>query len=255
MMKIVFMALLTFSVAQAKITTKAVEYKEGDAVLEGLVAYDDQSKSPRPGIVVIHNWKGISDETKNRIKMLAGLGYTAFAADIYGKGIRPKDPTEAREQATKYKSDIPLLRKRAQAALEALKKQPGVNRNKMAAMGYCFGGSAALELARSGAPLNGVVSFHGGLGADSPADAKNIKGKVLALHGADDPNIPATEVQAFEKEMRDAGVDWQLVAYGNSVHCFTERSAGHDNSKGCAYNEAADKRSWLAMQNFFKEVF
>jgi dienelactone hydrolase len=134
-------------------------------------------------------------------------------------------------------------------------KQPGVDKKRVAAIGYCFGGTTVLELARSGADVAGVVSFHGGLGTPTPEDAKNIKARVLACHGADDPNVPPPEVAGFEKEMRDAKVDWQLIAYGNAVHSFTDKSAGNDNSKGAAYNEKADHRSWQAMKDFFAEIF
>jgi dienelactone hydrolase len=138
--------------------------------------------------------------------------------------------------------------------LDELKKQPQVNAQKLGAIGYCFGGTTVLELARSGADVDAFVSFHGGLSTPTPADAKRIKGKVLALHGADDPNVPPAEVAAFEEEMRKGGVDWQLVAYGGAVHSFTDWNAGNDNSKGAAYNEKADKRSWQAMKDFFAEA-
>jgi len=141
------------------------------------------------------------------------------------------------------------------AAFEQLKKSQFVDAQKTAAIGYCFGGTTVLELARSGADIDGVVSFHGALATPAPDDAKSIKGKVLALHGADDPFVPPAEVQAFEEEMRKGKVDWQLVAYGNSVHSFTDWNAGNDNSKGAAYNEKADKRSWEDMKDFFSELF
>jgi dienelactone hydrolase len=179
----------------------------------------------------------------------------AFACDIYGKGIRPTAMPDAVAQAGKYKGDRALLRKRVNAGLETLLKQEGVDKKRVAAIGYCFGGTSVLELARSGADVSGVVSFHGGLSSPTPEDAKNIKAKVLALHGADDPNVPPAEVAAFEKEMRDAKVDWQLVAYGGAVHSFTDKSAGNDNSKGAAYNEKADRRSWEAMKDLFAEIF
>jgi dienelactone hydrolase len=148
-----------------------------------------------------------------------------------------------------------LLRARAQAGLAELRKQKLVDPQRIAAIGYCFGGTTVLELARDGADLKGVISFHGGLSTPTPQDARDIKGKVLALHGADDPYVKADEVAAFQDEMRKAHVDWQFVGYGNAVHSFTNKAAGNDNNKGAAYNEKADKRSWEAMKVFFAEIF
>ncbi len=252
---LILAALLSAIGVRAEIKSEAVEYKEGDTTLEGWHAYDDSVQGKRPGVLIVHQWKGLSDYEKKRAEMLAKLGYNVFAVDIYGKGIRPKSPQEAGAQAGKFKGDRPLLRKRVQAGLDVLSKNELTDGKNIAAIGYCFGGTTALELARSGADLSGVVSFHGGLSTPTPEDAKNIKAKVLALHGADDPNVPAKEVEAFEKEMRDAKVDWQLVAYGGAVHSFTDWNAGNDNSKGAAYNEKADKRSWEAMKEFFAEIF
>lgn len=241
--------------AFAAIKTETVEYKEGDTALEGVLIYDDSIVNKRPGILIAHQWKGLTDYEKKRGEMLAQLGYVAFAADIYGKGTRPKDVPEAQQFSGKYKNDRDLLRRRVKAGFDQLKKSRFVDAEKTAAIGYCFGGTTVLELARSGADVDGVVSFHGALGTPTPDDAKNIKGKVLALHGADDPFVPPAEEQAFEEEMRKANVDWQLVAYGNSVHSFTDWNAGNDNSKGAAYNEKADKRSWEEMKDFFNELF
>jgi len=187
--------------------------------------------------------------------MLAQLGYVAFCADIYGKGVRPKDPQEAGPLAGKYKSDRQLLRARVNAGLEALRQQPLVDPKRIAAIGYCFGGTTVLELARSGADIAGVVSFHGGLDSPTPADGKNIKCKILVCHGADDPFEKPADLAAFQSELRDAKVDWQLIEYGGAVHAFTQPMAGNDNSKGAAYNEKADKRSWEAMKQFFAEIF
>jgi dienelactone hydrolase len=239
---------------QATIKFEKVEYKQGDTTCEGLFVYDDVIKGPRPAILIAHQWKGLSDYEKKRAEMLAQMGYAAFCADIYGQGVRPDNPKDAGAMAGKYKGDRPLLRARITAALETMRKQPQVNTSRVAAIGYCFGGTTVLELARTGANVAGVVSFHGGLGTPTPEDAKNVKCKVLALHGADDPNVPPAEVQAFEKEMRDAKVDWQLVAYGGAVHSFTDWNAGNDNSKGAAYNKKADERSWRAMEDFFREI-
>jgi dienelactone hydrolase len=255
-MKTIFSLLLFTALgASAAIRTETVEYKEGDTVLEGYVAYDDSILNRRPGVLIVHQWKGFGEYEKKRAEMLAKLGYVAFAADIYGKGVRPKDTQEAAALAGKYKKDVALLRKRVNAGLEQLRKTRSVDGQNVAAIGYCFGGTTVLELARSGADVDGVVSFHGGLGTPNPDDAKNIKARVLALHGADDPFVPDAEVKSFAEEMRNARADWQLVAYGNSVHSFTHWDAGTDNSKGAAYNEKADKRSWAAMRAFFDELF
>jgi len=241
--------------AQAKIVTQTVEYQQGDTTLEGYLAFDDSITGKRPGVLVVHQWMGLTDYEKHRAEQLAQLGYVAFCADIYGKGVRPKDTGEAGPLAGKYKGDRALLRARVNAALDVLEKNQFVDSKRVAAIGYCFGGTTVIELALSGADLNGVVSFHGGLDAPSPVDAKNIKCKVLALAGADDPFQKPEDLDAFEKEMRDAKVDWQITFYGGAVHAFTQPMAGNDNSKGAAYNEKADKRSWPAMQNFFTEIF
>ncbi len=233
---------------------KPVEYKDGDTVLEGLVSFPKGKKQKGAAVLVVPEWNGISGQTKKRLDQLADLGYIAFAADIYGKGVRPATPEESGKTASIYKNDRALFKKRMNLALETLKKQKGVDSKRIVAIGYCFGGTGVLELARSGSDVRGVVSFHGGLGTPNAGEAKNIKTKVLALHGADDPYVSETEVAAFEKEMRDGSVDWQLVKYSGAVHSFTNSDAGTDNSKGAAYNASADRRSWTAMKDFFAEV-
>lgn len=239
--------------APAAVKTEVVEYLDGEQVLEGFLAWDDGVKEKRPGVVVVHEWMGLGDHAKESAKKLAALGYVALAADIYGKGIRAKDYQEAGKLAGKYKGDLPLLRSRARAAFDTLAKSPKVDASRVFAIGYCFGGTTVLELARSGAPVEGVVSFHGNLGTKDPADAKNVKGRVLVLHGAADPYVPPAEVAAFQKEMDDAKVDWQMVYYSGAVHSFTNPGAGSDPSKGAAYDAKADRRSWEAMKSFFAE--
>ncbi len=240
--------------APAAVKTETVEYKDGDQVCEGYLAYDDAVTGKRPGVVVVHDWMGLNDYARRRAREVAALGYVAFAADIYGKGVRAKDAAEAGKLAGKFKGDIPLLRSRARAALDTLAKNPRVDTKKLFAMGYCFGGTTVLELARSGAPLIGTVTFHGGLATKTPADAKNIKGRVLALHGAADPYVKPEEVAAFEKEMTEAGVDWVLVKYAYAVHAFTVPEAGNDPSKGAAYNAKADVRSWEELKTFLADT-
>jgi dienelactone hydrolase len=241
--------------ALAEVRTQTVEYKQGDVILEGCLAYDDASREKRPGVLVIHEWWGINDYVKGRVQQLAQMGYVAFAADMYGKGVRAANPADAGRLAGTYLKDRKLLRARVSAGLDLLKKHQFTDVQRISAIGYCFGGTTVLELARSGADIAGVVSFHGGLDTPDPNDAKNIKAKVLVLHGADDPYVPASQVLAFVDEMRKAGVDWQLVMYGGAVHSFTNPESGNDPSKGAAYNEKADRRSWQAMKDFFGEIF
>ncbi len=243
------------SVAGAAIKNETVSYKHGGAMLEGYVAYDDASTQKRPVVLVVHEWMGLDANAKMHADNLAKLGYLAFAADIYGKGQNPKNTDEAGKISGFYKSDRHLLRGRVTAALKVAKNHRLANAGKVGAIGFCFGGTTVLELARSGANIDGVVSFHGGLSSPKPEDAKNIKSKVLVLHGADDPYVPDSEVAAFEEEMRRAKVDWQLFSYGGAVHGFTNPNGGKDPSKGYAYNEKAAKRSWEAMQTFFNELF
>ncbi len=249
-------APLAAPVAHA-VKTETIAYKEGDAALEGYLAYpaDAAPGAKLPGIVVFHDWMGLGPGPKRRAEQLAELGYVAFAADVYGKGVRPESPADAGKLAGKFKDDRPLMRARGQAALASLLASGRVDAAKTAAMGYCFGGTAALELARSGVAVAGIVSFHGGLATPHPEDAKNIKGRVLVLHGADDPHVKADEVLAFEEEMRQAHVDWQLKAYGGAVHAFAVKEAGNDRSKGAAYDPKADARSWVDLQAFLGELF
>jgi dienelactone hydrolase len=257
MKRIIGSALLAFAAVagRAEIHTENVEYKQGDVVLQGYLAYDDSTREKRPGVLIVHQWKGLTDYEKKRAEMLARLGYVAFAADIYGKGIRPADPKDAGKEAGKYKSDRALLRTRAQAGLDTLRKNSLTDPKRIAAIGYCFGGTTVIELARSGADIAGVISFHGGLDSPKPEDGKNIKCKVLALQGADDPFVPAKDIAAFEEELREARVDWQLVKYGGAVHSFTESGLKPGMMKGAEYNEKADRRSWEDMKQFFGEIF
>lgn len=248
------LASLCANMLQAAVKTQAVEYQQGGVTLEGALVYDDALTGPRPGVLVVHQWKGLSDYETKRAAMLASLGYVAFCADIYGKGIRPATPAAAGAEAGKYKGNRALLRQRVNAGLQTLRAQKQVDPKHIAAIGYCFGGTTVIELARSGADLAGVVSFHGGLDSPTPADGKNIKCKVLACHGADDPFVPAKDLEAFEDEMREAGVDWRLIKYGGAVHSFTDWGAD-GSMKGAQYNEKADKHSWEDMKGFLAESF
>ena len=240
----VFLAAFTTS-AFAKIKTATVIYKDGSAELEGFVAYDDSAKGPRPGVLVIHDWTGLQDYAKTRATQLAELGYVAFAADIYGKGVRPNEPKDCAVQAGTYKNDLPLLRRRVLLGLDQLKTQPGVDATKLAAIGYCFGGTSVLELARSGADVRGVVSFHGGLSTSQPAKPGAIKARILVCHGGADSHVN-TEVPAFKAEMDAAKAKMEFITYEGAQHGFTK--------PGPAYQEKADKESWAAMKKFFAEV-
>lgn len=241
--------------AQGALKTQTMEYKQGDTVLKGYLAYDDAATEKRPGVLVVPEWWGLNDFPRGRAEELAKLGYVAFAADIYGNGKTTSDPREAGQLAGALKKDRALLRARVNAGLEALRRQPPVDPARLAAIGFCFGGTAVLELARSGADVAGVVCFHGNLDTPNPDDARKIKAKVLALLGGDDPNVPMTEVAAFANEMRQANVDWQVTLYGGAVHSFTNPAAGLDPKRGAAYNEDADVRSGLALRAFLAERF
>jgi len=255
-MKISLISALLSLPLGAAVVEKTVTYEQGGVKLEGFHAYDDASDGKRPGILVIHQWTGLSENEKMRSRMLAGLGYNVFAADVYGAGVRPQPPASG-EEAGKYKADRRLFRDRLLAGLEVLKADERTNPSRLAVIGYCFGGTGALELAREGIPLAGVVSFHGGLAADEGLEIQpgKIPARILVLHGAIDPYVPAAEVEAFGKEMTAAGADWRLVMYGGAVHSFTQKSAGDDLTKGSAYNAQADERSWEDMKSFFAEIF
>ncbi len=251
---LVAVCALVPAISDAAIVKKDFEYNLAGKKYEGYIAYDDALKGQRPGVLVAHNWMGVTDETKSKVDQLAELGYVAFAVDIYGKNSRPKNIEEAAAISSGFKKDRVPLRNRMHQGLKVLREQKNVDKNKIAVIGYCFGGTAALELGRAGGDVKAIVSFHGGLDSPKPADGAKIKGRVLALHGADDPFVKDEELAAFEKEMRDHKVDWQLIKYGGAVHSFTEKAAGNDNSKGAAYNASADARSWEAMKQIFAEA-
>jgi dienelactone hydrolase len=238
--------------AKAGLKTKWIEYKHGDVALKGYLAYNDGIKGKRPGVLVVPCFRGLKEFDQGRAEHLAKLGYIAFAIDMYG--VKPKDDQEAFALARIYGEDRPLMRSRAAAGLEVLQKHRLTDSGRIAAIGYCFGGCVALELARSGADIAGIVGFHAGLDTPNPDDGKNIKGKILILHGAEDPVVPMKHVLAFQDEMRKAKVDWQMMFYGGAVHGFSMPESGTDPSKPVAYDEKADKRSWAAMKSFFKEI-
>jgi dienelactone hydrolase len=240
--------------ATAKMVERKVAYEVDKTKLESVLVYDDAGPA-RPGLVLIPNWMGIDEPNLKQAAEVARRGYVILVADLFGVTGRPHNGDEAGKISGALKGDRPLLRRRVAAALEQLKAQKGVplDVRRLGAIGFCFGGTSALELARSGADVAGVVSFHGGLSSPSPADASQIKGKVLALHGADDPFVPPDEVKAFEDEMRAAKLDWQLVKFGNAVHGFTDVDANLPGK--LMYDEKATRRGYALMDAFFAEAF
>jgi dienelactone hydrolase len=246
-------AVLLAAPAFAALKTQVIDYKDGDTVLEGYAAWDDSFHGSRPGVLVAHEWWGHGPYARRRAEMLAKLGYTAFALDMYGKGVYASDHEQAAKLSGALSNDRAAMRRRAMLGLEELKKLPHVDASKLAAIGYCFGGTTVLELARMGADLKGVVSFHGNLATPAPA-TEAPKAKIAVFQGGDDqwtlPGLPA-----FEDEMRKVKADWEVTTYGGAVHSFTVEEAGDDNSKGMAYSKEADRRSWKAMQDFFAEIF
>jgi len=239
--------ILQIGPAAAQLKSQTVDYKHADTALEGYLAYDGNVTGKRPGILLVHRRDGMSDFTRKHADMIAKLGYVVFAADIFGKDVRPKDIPEAQVQSTKYNKDRPLMRARAQAGLDTLRQNSMVDPSRIAVIGYCFGGTVALELSHTGAPVVGTVSVHGSYRDFTPGAAKNIKGRVLILHGAEDPTAPLSEVDLVIKELRQTQVDWQLELYSGADHTFT--------TPDTPANDRANVRAWGATQKFFSEVF
>jgi dienelactone hydrolase len=245
--------------ASAKIVTRAVPYEHDGVKLEGYLAYDDAKTSggKLPGVLVIPEWWGLNEYPKSRAEQLAQLGYVAFAADMYGAGVATTDPKKAGQLAGQFYGK-PLMAERAKAGLDQL-LQPGlVDRSRVAAIGYCFGGATVQALAWSGAPIAGIVSFHGSL-IPPPASASSLKTKVLICHGAIDPFEKKEDIDAFKKAIDDAKLDYQFIMYAGAVHAFTnpnaDKVAQEAGLKGIGYNAEADHRSWRHMQDFFAEIF
>lgn len=239
--------------AEAAVQTATITYDANGTPCEGFAAWDDSIEGPRPGVLVVHQWMGLSDYERRRCELLAELGYVAFACDIYGAGQRPTGFDDAPDYAGKYRSDLPLFRERLQAGLAALKAQPDVDASRVAAIGYCFGGGGVLELARDGGELLGVVSFHGSYNTALPAEPGAVKAKILVCHGAADPVIPLEHITGLWEELTAAGADWQFISYSDAVHSFTDWHA--DRAGFSEYQEAADLRSWQHMQDFLNELF
>ena len=253
MKKIILLTVL-FMAAQLNAQLKSIAYNDGSQKLNGFAATPSKTNSKKSGILILPAWKGIGNHSKEVAQKLAGMGYYAFIADIYGEGNYPANAQEAGQQSGYYKNNIEAYQKRISLALEQLIKA-GADKDNIVIIGYCFGGTGALEAARANMPVKGVVSFHGGLGKDAKRPSKPITTKVLVLHGAEDPHVPQKDIEAFQTEMKESNADWQMIYYSNAVHAFTEKEAGNDNSKGAAYNAKADKRSWEHFTLFLEEVF
>lgn len=242
-------------VAEAAVVVKPHAYEIDGEAFEGLIIYDDAVTTPRPGLMMVPNWLGVTERSAEKAARAAGDKYVVFMADMYGKSVRPSNPDEAKAAATSVRSDRALMRKRAQAAVKAFEAQSvvPVDTAKMAAIGFCFGGGAVLELARSGSELDAFISFHGNLDTPNPDDAKQIKAPVLVLHGADDPAVPQEQVDGFVAEMKATDVDWQLVSYGNAVHSFTDPYANVPGRN--EYHPEVAKRAFQAMDDLLDERF
>jgi dienelactone hydrolase len=249
------LCLLLGGAAWAEVQTKAIEYKDGDVSLRGYLAWDDSIQGPRPGVMVVHEWWGLNDYARKRAEQLAGMGYAAFAVDMYGDDKVTEHGKQAQEWMQQITANMEAWRRRALLALDLLRKQEQVNPQKVAAIGYCFGGATVMQMAYSGADLAGVVSFHGSLPPATPEDLGRIKARILVEHGAADGFVPAERIAKFQEALSQAGADWRMVINGGAKHSFTNPGADAYGIDGLAYNAEADRRSWQDMQDFFAEIF
>jgi dienelactone hydrolase len=241
--------------AHAEVRTQSVAYKDGNVELQGLLAWDDTISGKRPGVMVVHEWWGLNDYAKHRAEMLAKLGYVAFAVDMYGKGKVTNHPKQAGEWATQIQANQIEWQQRAAKGLAVLKHSELVDTSRMAAIGYCFGGSTVMQLAYAGADLRGVASFHGSLPAVTAEQMGNIKAKIFAATGNADAFVPPEQVAAFEAALDKAGADWYLVSYGGARHAFTNPDASSYGIENLRYDPEADRRSWAELQRFLGEIF
>ncbi|HEU5337977.1 MAG TPA: dienelactone hydrolase family protein [Sulfuricaulis sp.] len=261
MRRIIFSVLVVFiglASAQAAIKGEPVEYKSNGTVHQGYLVYDDASATKRPGVLVIHEWWGHNEHARNSARKLAEAGYVALALDMYGDGKQAHHPEDAGKFSGEIRKNPQLMKSRFEAGMKLLQKQSRVDAKRVAAIGYCFGGSVALEMARTGENLRGVASFHGSLGTGNPAKPGKVKAKVLVMNGAEDPFVPAEQIAAFKKEMEAAKVNYKFVNYPGAKHSFTNPDADANGTKfklPLAYNAKADQESWTELQSFLKSVF
>lgn len=251
-------AVATVTTSQAAVIGKEVSYRAGDTLLKGYLAYDDSIRGKRPGVLVVHEWWGHNAYARHRAKMLAALGYTALAVDMYGDGRQASHPDDAGKFAGAVRKNMPEAEARFRAAMKLLHKHPTVDKQKTAAIGYCFGGGIVLEMARRGLPLDGVASFHGSLPTTNPAQKGKVKAKILVLNGADDPFTKPEQIAAFKQEMDDAGADYRFIDYPDAKHSFTNPQAdefGQRFNLPLAYSEKADNASWDELQRFLHRLF
>ena len=242
--------------ARAEVRTKTVEYRQGDTPLQGFLAWDDSAKGKRPGVLVIHEWWGENEHARNQAVRLAKAGYVGFALDMYGKGKVATHPTDAQAFMQEATKDPAVVRARFDAAMAVLKAQPQVDASKIGAVGYCFGGGVALQMAREGADIDAVATFHGALAPHGERAQKGrVKPRILVATGGADPMVPPEQVRAFEQEMKDAGAEFKVVTYPDAKHSFTNPDAGKAGMEGLAYNAQTDRESWTAAMKMFREVF
>jgi dienelactone hydrolase len=253
-LSLLMMSMPETSVPAAELHAEAVEYKHGDVVLEGWLAYEKGMTGKKPGVIIVHEWKGHGPYVRQRAEQVARLGYVAFAIDMYGKGVFAKDHVEAGKLAGVFQKDRKLMRERATAGLDRFKKVEVVDTAKIAAMGYCFGGSTVLELARAGTDLRAVASFHGNLTTPPGSEAKQVRARIAVFHGSADPHVKPEQITTFTEEMNKAGADWFLVSFGGALHSFTVKEA-NDPEHGMAYDEKADRRSWEMLTALLADAF
>jgi dienelactone hydrolase len=240
---------------RARVQTREIEYRQGDTVLKGFIAWNDAARGRRPGVLVVHEWWGLNEHARHQARRLAEAGYVGFALDMYGNGKVTTHPQDAQAFVAEVTKDPAVLAARFNAALEQLKRDPHVDTTRIAAIGYCFGGAVVLGMARSGADLAAVVTFHGALATQTPAQPGKVKARILVLAGAADPFVPPEQVDAFKKEMQAAGARFEVVSYPGAKHGFTNPAAASYGMPQLAYNAAADRESWAAMLKLFREVF
>jgi dienelactone hydrolase len=252
---IVLVAILLASSAEAAVQTKTVNYKHGDLECRGFLAWDDAVEGKRPGVLVVHEWWGLDEYARSRAQQLASLGYVAFACDMYGEGKIAEHPADAQKMAAAVRKNVEDWRKRAMAALDVLKSQPQCDGGKLAAIGYCFGGSTALQLAYGGGAVQAVATFHAALPAPTPEEAKAAKARMLICHGAADSFIPEAAIKSFREALDKGGAKYEFVSYPGVVHSFTVPGADSRNLPGMKYDKQADEDSWSRLTKLLKEQF